>query len=71
MAQETIKGWGGRRENQTGRPVKVPSGDGPTSKITVSVSTGLLAALRKRWPELTDQDILRAALWEAVGEPKV
>ena len=70
MSQETIKGWGGKRENQTGRPVSIPAGEGDKKKVTASIGTDLLAKLRERWPDLSDQDLVRAACWEAIGEPK-
>ncbi|SMB85416.1 hypothetical protein [Deinococcus hopiensis] len=69
MGVGTGTGRGGRRENQTGRPVKVPSGEGEKTKVTVAVGAELLELLRAQYPGLSDQDTLRAGLWAAVGRP--
>lgn len=68
MAQESIKGWGGVRDNQTGRPTKIPLGGGAPKTPAVRVGTDLLDALTQRYPDLkSDGERIRAAMWEAAG----
>lgn len=64
-------GKGGRRANQTGRPTQIPSGDGDKLKITAALGSNLLRQLRDTRPELaelSDQDLVRAAVWIASGQ---
>jgi hypothetical protein len=60
---------GGAREGG-GRPTAVPSGAGTKLKVTVALGAELLDLMRERWPGMTDQDTVRAALWAAVGQPQ-
>ena len=69
MAQESTKAWGGKRDNQTGRPVRIPVGEGERRKIFVTAGAELLDLLRAKYPGLNDQDLVRAVMWEAAGHP--
>jgi hypothetical protein len=66
MGIGTGTGRGGKRQG-TGRPTAVPTGEGEKTKITVAVGEELLTLLRAQYPGLSDQDTVRAALWQAVG----
>lgn len=53
-----------------GRPTKIPGGDGERMKVTVACGSELMDLLRAKYPGLSDQDVVRAAMWAAAGIPK-
>ena len=70
MAQESIKGWGGKRPG-AGMGTAIPAGAGDKTRITIALGAEVLDALRAQWPGLSDQDLVRAACWAAMGRPVV
>lgn len=70
MVRQKSHSMGGAREG-AGRKSVIPIGDGEIKAVNLRVGDDLLEKLRQRWPDLTDSDRIRAAIWEAVGEPKV
>jgi hypothetical protein len=72
--------WGGARRG-AGRSTAIPSGSGTKEKITVNIGSDQLDQLRALHPRLADatplhprladatpQDLVRAAVWLALGE---
>ncbi|MCD0168630.1 hypothetical protein [Deinococcus sp. 23YEL01] len=62
--------WGGARRG-AGRSTAIPSGSGTKEKITVNIGSDQLDGLRALHPRLaeaTPQDLVRAAVWLALGE---
>ncbi|WP_230286061.1 hypothetical protein [Deinococcus sp. 12RED42] len=63
-------GKGGARPG-AGRSTAIPSGSGTKEKITVNIGSDQLDQLRALHPKLaeaTPQDLMRAAVWLALGE---
>ncbi|WP_155300679.1 hypothetical protein [Deinococcus kurensis] len=63
-------GKGGARAH-SGPITAVPTGSGTKEKITVNIGSDQLAQLRALHPRLRDatpQDLMRAAVWAAIGE---
>lgn len=62
--------WGGARRG-AGRSTAIPSGSGTKEKITVNIGSEQLDRLRVlhlRLADATPQDLVRAAVWLALGE---
>lgn len=63
-------GKGGARPN-SGPTTAIPTGTGSKEKITVNIGSDQLDRLRALHPRLADatpQDLVRAAVWLALGE---
>ncbi|MFW8627968.1 hypothetical protein [Deinococcus sp. ME38] len=63
-------GKGGARPG-AGRSTAIPTGTGSKEKITINIGSDQLDGLRALHPRLaeaTPQDLVRAAVWLALGE---